>query len=62
LIFLLCSFGAMNGLLEAALAAFLVGFYNEELLADSNSDDIWNQDDIDLWTDRFWTDYDAMQE
>lgn len=43
------------------LAAFMADFNAQEPLADQDINGVWNQNDIDLWTERFWEDYAATQ-
>ncbi len=52
----------MDGTLDydTDFPAFLEDFDEEDLRADQNVDGVWDQEDIDLWLNRFWTDYDNM--
>jgi len=45
---------------ETDYAVYLADFDLQYVATDMNGDDIWNDDDIVIWTDRFQEDYDHM--
>ncbi len=47
---------------ESDWAAYIADFNNQDLRADLNSDGVWDQTDIDLWSMHFWSDYNAAQQ